>query len=153
LYLEDFQVGQRFQSRGYTLSEQEIKAFAAQFDPQPMHLDPLAEGAKRFGGLIASGWHTGAVTMRLLVDAGPPFGWGAVGMGAEITWPLPVRPGDTLHLEGEVIEVVPSRSRPDRGRVRLRLETRNQHGQTVQLALTNVLVPARGAAEPPAAVS
>ncbi len=149
LYLEDFRVGQRFRTGPYTVSEQEIRAFAAQFDPQPMHLDPVAARATRFGGLIASGWHTGAIMMRLLVDAGPAFAGGAVGMGVEVTWPLPVRPADTLHVEGEVIEVVRSRSRPDRGRVRMRLETRNQRGETVQLAVTNVLVPARAPPQPP----
>jgi acyl dehydratase len=143
LYLEDFSAGQRFQSGPYTVTEEEIRAFAAQFDPQPMHLDAVAARASVFGGLVASGWHTGAITMRLLVEGGPAFAGGAVGLGVEIRWPLPVRPGDTLHIEGEVIEVSLSRSRPDRGRVRLRIETRNQRGEIVQLGFTNVLVPAR----------
>lgn len=144
-YLEDFEVGQRFKSGGYTVSEGQITAFAAEFDPQPMHLDALAARSSMFGGLIASGWHTGAITMRLLVESGPAFADGAVGLGVEISWPQPVRPGDTLHIEGEVLEVIPSSSRADRGRVRLRIETRNQHGELVQRALTNVLVPGRAA--------
>lgn len=146
LYLEDFEVGQRFNSSaGYTVTEAQIKAFAAEFDPQPMHLDPLAARASVFGGLVASGWHTGAITMRLLVESGPDFAGGAVGLDVEISWPRAVRPGDTLHIEGEVIAVIPSSSRPDRGRVRLRIETRNQRGEVVQRAVTNVLVPGRGA--------
>ncbi len=146
LYLEDFQVGLRFRSREYTVSEEQIRAFAFQFDPQPIHLDREAARRSVLGGLSASGWHTAAISMRLLVEGGPPFAGGAVGLGVEINWPQPVRPGDTLHVEGEVIEVLPSRSRTDRGRVRLRVETRNQRDEIVQLAITNVLVPGRSAA-------
>jgi acyl dehydratase len=145
LYLEDFEVGQRFKSGSYTVSEAQIKAFAAEFDPQPMHLEALAARASVFGGLVASGWHTAAITMRLIVESGPAFAGGAVGLGAEIAWPRAVRPGDTLHIDGEVIEVIPSSSRADRGRIRLRIETRNQHGEVVQQAVTNVLVPGRAA--------
>jgi acyl dehydratase len=146
LYLEDFKVGQRFKSGGYTVTEAQIRAFAAEFDPQPMHLDPVAARASVFGGLVASGWHTGAITMRLMVESGPLFAGGAVGLGAEISWPQAVRPGDTLYAEGEVLEVIPSSSRPDRGRVRMRIETRNQHGDIVQRTVTHVLVPGRGGA-------
>jgi len=142
-YLEDFKVGQRFETGTYTVTEAHIQAFAAEFDPQPMHLDPLAARASVFGGLVASGWHTGAITMRLLVESGPAFAGGAVGLGVEICWPQVVRPGDTLRAEGEVIEVIPSSTRADRGRVRLRIETRNQHGEIVQRAVTNVLVSGR----------
>ena len=113
-----------------------------------MHLDPEAARHSLFGGLAASGWHTAAITMRLLVEGGPPFAGGAVGLGVEINWPQPVRPGDTLHVEGEVIEVTRSRSRSDRGRVRLRMETRNQRGEIVQVAITNVLVPGQPAGPP-----
>jgi acyl dehydratase len=144
LYLEDLKIGQRFKSGGYTVTEAQIQAFAAEFDPQPMHLDPLAARASVFGGLVASGWHTGAITMRLLVESGPLFADGVVGLGVEISWPQPVHPGDTLYAEGEVFEVIPSSSRPDRGRVRMRIETRNQHGEIVQRTVTNVLVPGRG---------
>lgn len=150
LYLEDFVVGQRFQSRGYTVTEAQIRAFATEFDPQPMHLDPIAARSSVFGSLVASGWHTGAITMRLLVESGPAFAGGAVGLGVDVSWPQAVRPGDTLHVDGEVVEVIPSRSRPDRGRVRVRIETRNQHGEVVQRTLTNVLVPGRAARGQPA---
>ncbi len=143
LYLQDFKVGQRFKSGSYTVTEAQIRAFAAEFDPQPMHLDPDAARASVFGGLVASGWHTGAITMRLLVESGPLFAGGVVGLGVEVSWPQAVRPGDTLYAEGEVIEVIPSSSRPDRGRVRMRIETRNQHGEIVQRTVTNVLVPGR----------
>ena len=146
-YLEDFKVGQRFETGSHTVTEEQIKAFAAEFDPQPMHLDAMAARASVFGGLVASGWHTGAITMRLLVESGPQFAGGTVGLGAEISWPHAVRPGDTLHAQGEVIEVIPSRTRPDRGRVRVRVETRNQRGEIVQRVVTNVLVPGRAASK------
>ena len=145
LYLEDFKVGQRFTSGSYTVTEAQITAFAAEFDPQPMHLDAVAARGSIFGGLVASGWHTGAITMRLMVESGPLFAGGTVGLGVDVSWPQAVRPGDTLWVEGEVIEVIPSTSRPDRGRVRMRIETRNQHGEIVQRTLTQVLVPGRAA--------
>jgi len=146
LYLDDFKAGQRFKcGRGYTVTEGEIRAFAAQFDPQPMHLDPDAARASVFGGLVASGWHTSAITMRLLVESGPAFAGGTVGLGAEVSWPQAVRPGDTLYVESEVLEVIPSSSRPDRGRVRLLAETRNQHGEVVLRLVTHILVPGHAA--------
>jgi len=139
-FLEDISVGQRFVGEGsITVSAEEIKAFAAQFDPQPFHLDEDAAQDSFFGGLAASGWHTAALTMRLLVDGGAPIGSGVIGAGGELTWPRPTRPGDTLSVETEVMEVVPSRSRPDRGMVTLRTETRNQNGEVLQVAVMKTI--------------
>jgi acyl dehydratase len=116
LYLEDLSVGQRFESAKRTVSTEEIKEFAARFDPQPFHLDEKAAEGTLLGGLAASGWHTAAVTMRLLVD-GNAIAGGVVGAGVEIAWPRPTRPGDTLQVFSEIVEVTPSRSRPFRGSV------------------------------------
>ncbi|MGH8142050.1 MAG: MaoC family dehydratase [Steroidobacteraceae bacterium] len=139
--VQDLQVGRRFSTGSYTMTEQEILAFANQFDPQPFHLDHAAASATLFGGLVASGWHTAAITMRLLVDGGPVLAGGTVGLGADISWLHPVRPGDVLHVEGELLEVVPSRSRPERVRVTMRSETCNQHGTVVQRSIARMLVP------------
>jgi acyl dehydratase len=104
LYLEDLHVGQRFISGTHRMDEARIKEFAREFDPQPFHLDDTAAKSSVFGGLAASGWHTAAVAMRLLVDGGLPFGNGIIGMGGDLTWPKPTRPGDTLHVESEILE-------------------------------------------------
>ena len=146
LFLEDLQVGQRFSSASHTVDEQAIKAFAAQFDPQPFHLDGQAAKATLFGALAASGWHTAAITMKLLVESGLPLSGGIIGSGGEISWPKPTRPGDTLNVSSEIEEVTPSRSRPDRGVIRVRSETRNQHGEVVQLLVAKLVVPRRTAA-------
>jgi acyl dehydratase len=143
LYLDDLHVGQRFTSGTHALDEHQIKTFAAQFDPQPFHLDEEAASDTVFGGLAASGWHTAAITMRLLVGGGLPIAGGLVGVGGEIGWPNPTRPGDILHVESEVVEVTPSRSRPDRGMVTVRSETRNQRGEVVQTLTANLVVPRR----------
>jgi acyl dehydratase len=133
LFLEDLRVGQRFSSGAHTVDSAQIKAFAAQFDPQPFHLDGEAAKPTLFGGLAASGWHTAAITMKLLVESGLPLSGGSIGSGGEISWPKPTRPGDTLSVVSEIEEVTPSRSRPDRGMIRVRSETRNQRGETVQV--------------------
>jgi acyl dehydratase len=146
LFLEDLHVGQRFASASHTIDEGEVKAFAAQFDPQPFHLDDEAAKATLFGGLAASGWHTAAITMKLLVESGLPLRGGIIGSGGEISWPKPTRPGDTLTVGSEIEEVTPSRSRPDRGMIRVRSETRNQHGEIVQVLIAKLVVPRRGAA-------
>jgi acyl dehydratase len=143
LYLDDLQVGQRFSSGSHAMDAAQIKTFAAQFDPQPFHLDDDAAKGTLFGGLAASGWHTAAVTMRLLVNGGVPIAGGIIGGGGEIAWPKPTRPGDILRVESEVLEIVPSRSRPDRGRVTFRNETRNQHGDVVQVMTVGLVVPRR----------
>ena len=127
LYLDDLQVGQRFTSRTHRVDEAEIKAFASQFDPQPFHLDENAAKASLFSGLVASGWHTAAMTMRLLVE-GLPLAGGVIGAGGELSWPRPTRPGDILLVEIEIVEIVPSRSRPDRGVV----VTSRRHAQSAR---------------------
>ena len=137
-YLEDLHVGQTFVSEPVTLTADQIKAFAREFDPQPFHLDEDAARDSLFGGLAASGWHTAALTMRMLVQAFPLAG-GLVGAGGETTWPRPTRPGDTLTAHVEVLEITPSTSRPDRGMIRTRTETRNQHGEAVQISTVRIV--------------
>jgi acyl dehydratase len=140
LYLEDLYVGQRFTSDSYRIEEDRIKAFAAEFDPQPFHLDEAAAKGTVFGGLAASGWHTAAVAMRLLVDGGLPLGNGIIGLGGELAWPNPTRPGDTLHVESEVVEIVPSRSKPNQAIVKVKSTTLNQNDQPVHMFTSKVLV-------------
>ena len=147
LFLEDLAVGQRFTSAAARVDAAAIKDFAAAWDPQPFHLDEAAAAGTLFGGLSASGWHTAAMTMRLLVTSGLPLAGGIIGSGGELLWEKPVRPGDTLHVECEVLEIVPSRSRPDRGMVRVRCLTRNQHGETVQSFTPRLVVSRRPAME------
>jgi len=130
LYLEDLHVGQRFTTGTYRMEEDRIKAFAAEFDPQPFHLDEAAAQASLFHGLAASGWHTAAVSMRLLVS-GLPFAHGIIGAGGEIAWPRPTRPGDTLRVESEIIDIVPSRSKPNQAFVTVKNTTLNQNGEPV----------------------
>jgi acyl dehydratase len=140
LYLDDMRVGQRFTSRTYEMTEARIKAFAAEFDPQPFHLDEAAAEASVFHGLAASGWHTAAVAMRLIVtEGGLPFAAGAIGLGGEIEWPRPTRPGDILHVECEIVEIIPSRSKPNQGIVRVRNTTLNQKGEPVQIFTAKIL--------------
>lgn len=146
LTLDDLSVGQRFTSGSHALDAAEIKAFAAQYDPQPFHLDDAAAKDTLFGGLAASGWHTVAITMRLLVQAGLPLKGGIIGSGGTIEWPRPTRPGDVLTVESEVLEIKPSRSRPDRGTAVVRSETRNQRGEVVQVITMKLVVPRRAVA-------
>ena len=143
LYFEDLRVGQRFASGTQEVTEAEIKAFAGQYDPQRFHLDDAAARATLFGGLAASGWHTAAVTMKLLVGGGAPLAGGLIGAGGEIAWPRPTRPGDILRVESEVVALVPSRSRPERGMATLRSETLNQRGEVVQVLTAKLVVPRR----------
>jgi acyl dehydratase len=142
--LDDLRVGQTFVSAAEKMTEAEILAFAEKFDPQPFHLDHEAAKGTLFGGLAASGWHTAAFTMRLNVTSGPKFAGGIVGGGGEINWPLPTRPGDVLHVEYEVLEVTPSRSKPDRGMILLLCNTVNQDGKIVQAAKMKLVLPKRG---------
>ena len=142
--LEDLAVGERYAGGTATVDDAAIKAFAAAFDPQPFHLDEVAARASVFGRIVASGWHTVAVTMRLLVEGELRSLWGLVGLGAdELRWPRPVIPGDTLSVEWEVLEVRPSSSKSDRGTARLRVTTRNQRGEIVLTMITTILVPRR----------
>jgi acyl dehydratase len=143
LYLEDLHVGQRFLSGTHAIDEEQIKAFAEQFDPQPFHMDAEAAKATLFEGLVASGWHTAAITMRLLVASGLPIAGGIVGAGGEIAWPRPTRPGAVLQVVSEILDLRPSRSRPDRGVATVRSETRNQFGEVVQAFTAKLVVPRR----------
>ena len=143
LYLDDLKVGQRFVSAEHELDAAQIKAFAAAYDPQPFHLDEAAAKQTFFGGLAASGWHTASITMKLLVTGGAPLARGVIGAGGELTWPRPTRPGDRLHVESEIIEITPSRSRPERGMVTMRSETLNQRGEVVQAMTAKLVVPRR----------
>ena len=140
LYLEDLVVGQSFTSGSQMVTVEAIKAFARQFDPQPFHLDEAAAAKSFFGGLAASGWHTAAITMKLLVESGMRLSGGLIGAGGELTWPRPTRPGDVLRVVSEVQAVTPSRSRPERGFVTVKCETRNQHGEAVQVMTSRMLV-------------
>ncbi|TPI76262.1 MaoC family dehydratase [Mesorhizobium sp. B2-8-9] len=145
LFLDDLHVGQRFTSATHTIDEAQIKAFAAQFDPQPFHADDQAARKTLFNGLAASGWHTAAITMRLNVESGLPLAGGIIGAGGEINWPAPTRPGDILHVESEVAEITPSRSKPDRGIALILSRTINQHGEVVQILKAKLVVPRRPA--------
>jgi acyl dehydratase len=140
LYLEDLRIGQRFTSGVHRMDEDRMKEFAAEFDPQPFHLDESAAQASVFRGLAASGWHTAAAAMRLLVTGGLPFANGIVGLGGEIAWPRPTRPGDALRVESEILEIVPSRSKPNQGIVTVRSTTLNQDGEPVYVFTAKVLV-------------
>jgi acyl dehydratase len=145
-YLEDFAAGQSYRSGRLRVEEQRVKSFAAEFDPQPFHLDADAARRSIFGGLAASGWHTAAMTMRLLVESEFKPAGGIIGAGFdEFRWPAPVRPGDELHLDIEVLEVRPSKSRPSQGMVKVRTTTRNQKGEAVQVSVGNLVVPRRPA--------
>jgi acyl dehydratase len=146
-YLDDLHVGQRFVSPTHALDEAQIVAFAKQFDPQPFHLDAEAAKGAFFGGLAASGWHTAAITMRLLVGGGLPIAGGVIGGGGEIAWPKPTRPGDVLRVESEILEIRPSRSRPERGMVIARSETRNQRDEIVQTFVSKLVAPRKARAE------
>jgi acyl dehydratase len=140
LYLEDFAVGQRFTSGTHAIDANQIKAFALRFDPQPFHTDEVAAQASFFRGLAASGWHTAAITMSLLVKSGMTIAGGLIGAGCELSWPRPTRPGDVLQVESEVLAVTPSRSKPDRGMITLKSETKNQRGEVVQVLTSKMLV-------------
>jgi acyl dehydratase len=143
LYLDDLQIGQRFMSGTYVVDEEQIISFARQFDPQPFHLDNEAAKDSLFAGLAASGWHTAAITMRLLVESGMPLAGGIIGAGCELDWPTPTRAGDTLRVESEVLDVRRSQSRPDRGIATLRSLTRNQRDEVVQRLTGKLIVPRR----------
>jgi acyl dehydratase len=141
-YLEDFAVGQMFGSGRLRIDGERALAFAAEFDPQPFHLDEAAARRSIFGGMTASGWHTAAVTMRLLVETEFKPAGGIIGAGFdECRWTRPVRPGDELRIECEVIEVRPSRSRPQQGMIKLRITTMNQNDDPVLVQVANLVVP------------
>ena len=140
LYLDDLYVGQRFVSGEYRMEEERIRSFAAEFDPQPFHLDDAAAQATIFRGLSASGWHTAAVCMHLLVTGGLPLATGIIGLGGELAWPKPTRPGDTLRAESEIVEITPSRSKPNQAVVKVKSTMFNQSGEAVYNFTAKVLV-------------
>ncbi len=143
-YFEDFVVGQVFGSKRLRIEAERIKSFAAEFDPQPFHLDEGTAQETIFRGLAASGWHTAAMTMRLLVDSEIKPAGGIVGAGFdEFRWPRRVRPGDELRLRSEVLHVRPSKSRPEQGLIKVRTTTLNQDGEPVQVLVANLVVPRR----------
>ena len=144
LYLEDLHIGDRFESDAFHVTEDDIIAFAQAFDPQPFHLDAEAAKQSVFRGLVASGWQTAAMTMKLFVTGGLRLAGGSVGLGVdELRWPQPVRPGDTLRLQTEIMEIRRSRSKADRGIIRIRNTTANQNGEVVQTFFASVLVRCR----------
>ena len=147
-YLEDLSLGQIFESGVHRVDAEEIKAFARLYDPQPFHLDEELAKDTFFGGLAASGWHVAAITMRLLTDGAAPFAGGVIGGGGEIAWPNATRPGDVLQVVSEVVAITPSRSKPDRGMVTMRSETRNQDGKVAQALTAKLIVPKRPAQAP-----
>jgi acyl dehydratase len=145
-YLENFEVGQVYATGHLRIDAAVIKRFAAEFDPQPFHLDERAAEASIFRGLAASGWHTAALTMRLLVDGELKPAGGIIGAGFdEMQWPRPVRPGDELRVESEVLEVRASRSRAGQGMIKVRSTTLNQRGEPVMISVGNLVVRSRGA--------
>jgi acyl dehydratase len=144
LYFEDFSVGQVFEGGRRRVDKDEIVAFAKQYDPQYYHLDDEAAKNSPFKGLAASGWHTAAITMRLMVDGAFKPAGGILGVGFDqLSWTKPVRPGDELHVTSEILEVRPSKSRNDRGMIRVKNTTFNQHGEAVQSFIGNLIVPRR----------
>jgi acyl dehydratase len=143
-YLEDFAVGQSYGTGRLRVERERIMSFANEFDPQPFHLDDEAARSTIFGGLAASGWHTAAMTMRLLAEGDLKPAGGIIGMGfEEFRWMRPVRPGDELRVESTVLEVRPSKSRPDQGLIKVRNTTLNQNGEVVQITVGSLLVPRR----------
>jgi acyl dehydratase len=145
IYLDDLAVGRRFVTGSTTLTLEGCTAFASEFDPQPFHLDEAAARDSVFGRIAASGWYTAALSMRLLVQSEMMIAGGLIGLGGEMTWPRPTYPGDTLHVESEVLAIRVSQSKPDRGVVTMRNQTMNQHGEPVQVVVVKMMVPRRPA--------
>jgi acyl dehydratase len=140
-YFDDFKVGDSFKGDSIDVSQEMIVQFAQAFDPQPFHLDPQAARQTMFGELVASGWHTAAMTMRLFATSEIRIANGIIGGGVDqMSWPRPVRPGDRLTVRSEVLEARPSRSKPDRGMLKVRVDTLNQDGAVVQTFVGNLVV-------------
>jgi len=143
LYLDDVEVGAEFVSDEVTITEEDIIAFARQFDPQPFHLDPDAARDSFFRGLAASGWHTAAITMRLLVTGGPDIAGGIIGAGGQLAWPTPTRAGDRLHVRAVIQSVSASRTDPSRGSAVLKIETLTRDDEVRQIFEVRILLFAR----------
>lgn len=145
-YLEDLEPGHVYESPRRTVSHDEIVAFAREFDPQPFHTDAEAAKASFFGHLIASGWHTAALTIRLLLETQLDLAGGLIGAGMEdLRWPSPMVPGDTIHVRVEILETRRSKSRPEIGIVRARIQALRDDGVAVQEMIANLIVPVRPA--------
>jgi acyl dehydratase len=145
LYLDDLKTGLQFESPAFTVTEGDIRRFASEFDPQPFHLDETAAKSSIFGGLAASGWHTAAITMRLLTSGGLPLAGGIIGMSVELAWLKPVRPGDVLRVVSIVQDVKRSKSKPSQGVATVMSETQDEFGEVVQRLISKLLVRARDA--------
>jgi acyl dehydratase len=150
LFHDEITVGTTFTTGDYTVTEDEIISFASHFDPQPFHTDSAAARHTVFAGLAASGWHTAAMTMKLLVKHGIALAGGIVGAGCELAWPAPTRPGDVLHVESEIVEVLPAPPGRNRGAIRMRSETKNQHGVVLQIMVAKLVVQRRPHFQEPA---
>jgi acyl dehydratase len=142
-YLADFEVGQTFTAGPVEVKAEEIISFARSYDPQYFHTDPEAAEASFFKGLASSGWMTAALTMRMLVDSKVGISGGMIGSEVQLAWPRPTRPGDVLRVVTEVLEVIPSRSKPERGSLRIRTDTYNQNDELVQTMTSRVMCPAK----------
>jgi len=143
-YLEDLKVGDKFQTASAVMTEEAILDFARQWDPQPIHTDHAAAAAGPFKGIIASGWHTAAMVMKLTAEARPLGGVTVLGLGVEeMQWPQPVRPGDTVRVESEVTGIRPSKSQPDHGVVNITSTAYNQRGEVVFIVRPNLWIPRR----------
>ena len=144
MYLEDLAAGQKYGSQEITVDAEGIKSFAKEYDPQPFHLDERNAAGTFFGGLVASGWQTASLTMKLLVASDLKIAGGLIGAGVEeLRWPRPVRPGDHLHVECEILETRVSKSHPDRGVAKTRISTLDRAGNPVQQMIVNMIVPRR----------
>lgn len=140
-YFEDFKVGDTFAGGSVDVTEDAIVAYARRYDPQPFHTDPVAAKDTLFGELVASGWHTASMTMGLFATSDIRIVNGIIGGGAEqLSWPRPVRPGDRLSVRSEILETRASRSKPDRGLIRVKVETVNQNGEIVQSFIGQLVV-------------
>lgn len=138
LYLNDLNIGDTFISEEYPLSAEKIKKFATEYDPQDFHIDEQLAEETFFKGLAASGWHTASITMKLLTES-LPFAHGIIGAGAEISWPQPTRPNDILHVESKIIQINPSKSKPNQALVTVKSETINQRGEVCQILIAKLL--------------
>lgn len=143
IYLDDLAVGRKFVTASATLTADDIKAFAAQFDPQAFHLDEQAAETSVFRSLAASGWHTGSLSMRLMVESNFKIAGGLIGLSGEVSWPRATYVGDTIHVEIEILDLRVSASKPDRGIITVRNTTLNQRGEPVQIGVFKMLVPRR----------
>jgi acyl dehydratase len=139
LWLEDVHIGDRFRTDVYELTADDIVDFASKWDPQPFHLSDETAQETFFKGLAASGWHTAAITMRLLVTSGVPLAGGLIGAGGEVAWPTATRPGDQLHVEVEVVEIHTPKSNPERGLITIAFDTVNQEGEVRQSSKARLL--------------